>query len=302
MNKLFYIILIIIPLKLVAEEAVIYEKKIHVDSVDSLCVSDKAIVSASFDGSIKKTIDNKSKDIGKHKDWVRKVICTDSDIISASNDGMITIWNDLKKTHSVQAHSWWVTDIALSNDKIISVSLDETVKVWSYPGLKLLYSHKLYGSNKHYSVIINNSKAFIGSTHGSMFVLDMNSYKWLEHKRIAEYHSVLTSVEKSDKYVFFGTSDGFIIKVMASAPYNLFKEKISDYAIKALAQKQGILYVGDDNGVLRKISTGSLKPYSILNHYAEAVRTLAIDNNSIYAGYDKGYIRNFNISTELIGK
>ncbi|MCW8899367.1 MAG: hypothetical protein OQK95_01695, partial [Gammaproteobacteria bacterium] len=227
----------------------------------------------------------------------RKVICTDSNVISASNDGMINIWKDLKKIRSVRAHSWWVTDFDLSNNKLVSVSLDETVKVWSYPELKLLFSHKLYGSNKHYSVTINNGKAFIGSTHGLMSVLDISSFEWLESTTIAGYYGIPISAAKSDKYVFFGSSDGFIIKVMASAPYKIFKEKISNFALRAIAQEQGILYVGDDDGVLRKVSIDNLKKSYILNHSSNAIRALTVDNDSIYAGYDNGNIRIFSRTT-----
>ncbi|MCW8901394.1 MAG: hypothetical protein OQK95_12040, partial [Gammaproteobacteria bacterium] len=78
MNKYIYILVIIISSKLAVGEALIYEEGIHADSIDSLCVNGRAIVSASFDNAINKTIDNESKTIGKHNDWVRKVICTDS--------------------------------------------------------------------------------------------------------------------------------------------------------------------------------------------------------------------------------
>ena len=301
MNKYIYIILTIISLKLAAGEAIIYEKKIHIDSVDSLCVKGKKIYTASFDGTIKRTIDNESKIIGKHKDWVRKVICTDSNVITASNDGSIAIWNNFKKIRSVQAHSWWVTDIALSDDKLISVSLDETVKVWRYPELKLLYSHKIYGSNKHYSVVINNGKAFIGSTNGHMFVLDVNRFKWVKQKGITSSYSIPISSMKSGKYVFFGTSDGHIVRVMASSSYDILTKKISGFAIKAIAENEGVLYIGDDNGVLRKINMDNLKKADVINNFPEAIRTLAIDNNSIYAGYDNGYIRIFNKKVEILG-
>jgi len=287
---------------MVIGEEIIYEKKSHADSVDSLCVNGKNIVSASFDGSIKTTNNNETTIIGKHNDWVRKVICTDSNIISASNDGMITIWSDYKKIKSIQAHSWWITDIVLSGDKIVSVSLDETVKVWSYPELKLLYSHKLYGSNKHYSIAVNNGKAFIGSTHGLMSILDISSFEWIESKMIAGTYAILISATKSKKHIIFGSSDGFIIKVMASPPYNMLKEKISNFALKAVAQSEGILYVGDDNGVIRKISIDNIKEPYVLSRFPEAVRALTIDNDLIYAGYDNGHIRIFNKMAKISGK
>lgn len=302
MCKYIYIALIIIPLKLAASEAPIHEGKIHTDSVDSLCVKGEEIYSASFDRTIKRTVGSESKIIGKHNDWVRKIICAGSNVITASNDGSIAIWNNLKKIRSVQAHSWWVTDIALSDNKIVSVSLDETVKVWSYPELKLLYSHKIYGSNKHYSVAINNGKAFIGSTHGRMFVLDVNSFKWVKERGITSRYSIPISSVKSGKYIFFGTSDGHIVKVMTSPPYNtIYKKKISNFALKAIAENEGILYIGDDNGVLRKISMDKLKKVDVLNDFPEAIRTLAIDNSSIYAGYDNGYIRIFNKNQKILG-
>lgn len=294
MNKYIYITLIIIPLKLAAGEALLYEEKVHSDKVDSLCVNKGEVYSASFDRSITKTVNNESKIIGKHKDWIRKVICTGSNVITASNDGKITIWNDVEKIRSVQAHSWWVTDIALSTDKIVSVSLDETVKVWSYPELNLLYSHKIYGSNKHYSVIINNGKAFIGSTHGLMFIIDLNNFKLLKQKNIANYYSVLISSTKSDKYIFFGGSDGFITKVSASTPYKVLHEKISDFPLEAITQSDEYLYIGDSNGVLRKINMENLNELTIINHSSEAVSAIAISNDFLYAGYNDGYIRIFN--------
>ena len=297
MNKNIYFILIILPLNLLASETILSENKIHADNVDSLCLKNKAIISASFDGSIKKTISNKSEIIGRHKDWVRKLICADSNIISASNDGEIAIWKNSKKIRSVQAHTWWVTDIALSNDKIISVSLDESVKVWSYPELTLLYSHKIHGSNKHHSVIVNNAKAFIGSTKGILFVLDLNKLN-MPNKIWIDYPggSTLTSSAKSNKHVFFGTSNGFIAKIAAFPPYKLNKKKISDFAIKGLAQSKGILYAGDDNGVIRKLNISNFKT-EIVNNFPDAVRAITIDNGIIYSAFDNGYIRTFSVKT-----
>lgn len=297
MNKYIYI-LVIIPLISVADETIIYEEQVHTDSVDSLCIKDKAIISASFDRDIKKTVGNKSKVIGKHKDWVRKVICTDTNIITASNDGMISIWNDSKRIHSVRAHSWWVTDIDLYENKIISVSLDETVKVWSYPELKLLYTYKPFGSNKHYSVTINNGKAFIGSTNGYLFILDMNKIHLkkniVDRTIILERKAVLLSSTKSLEHVFIGTSNGFIVKVERSNPYRIITKQISDFALKAIAYSNGFLYIGDDNGVLRKVNSDDFEEYYEINKYPEAIRTLISENNYIYAGFDKGYIRIFN--------
>jgi len=303
MNKFICIILIIISLNSIAGEALIYEKKIHTDSVDSICVKGKVIYSASFDGTIKRTVDNISKLVGKHKDWVRKVICKDSNIITASNDGMITIWKDLKKVRSVKAHSWWVTDIALSNRKIVSVSLDEYVKVWSYPELKLLYSHKIVGSNKHYSVVINNGKAFVGSTRGYMHVLDLINFGTPLKINISGHEqNVLLSAVNSTNHIVFGASDGLIIKVSASPPYSRDKKKISDFSLKAIVEKEGVLYVGDEHGVLRKINMNNLKKSTVVNHFPEAIRALAINDDFIYAGYDNGYIRIFDNKTGISGK
>lgn len=295
MKKYIYIILSIISLNLGASETLIYEEKIHIDSVDSLCVASKEIISASFDGSIKETNKSESKIIGKHKDWVRKVICAGSNIISASNDGAISIWSNYKKLRSVQAHSWWVTDIALNDEKIVSVSLDETVKVWSYPELKLLYSHKIFGSNKHYSVAVNNGKAFIGSTHGLMYVLDLATFEWVNQRNIANHHSILLSVDKSEKYVYFGTSDGHIVKITTTSPYKVVtKKKISNFAVKSISYSQNNIFAGDDNGVIWRVNMTDNKKASILSKFPEAIHALTYDNNTIYAGYDNGYIRAFN--------
>ena len=190
----------------------------------------------------------------------------------------------------------------MSDNKIVSVSLDETVKVWSYPELKLLYSHKIYGPNKHYSVAINNGKAFIGSTHGIMYILDLNNFKWLKQKKIANHYSVLISLAKSDKYVFFGGSDGFITKVTASEPYKLFHKKISNFPLKSIVQKNGVLYIGDSDGVIRKINMENLKTTYVVSDFPGAVRALAIENNYIYAGYDNGYIRIFENRKSILNK
>lgn len=304
MIKYIYIFFCVLSSNIVAGEKIIYEKKIHSDSVDSLCLNGKEIITASFDHTIKRTINNESKFVGEHKDWVRKVICIDKNMISASNDGTISIWNGFKKIRSVQAHEWWITDIDFYDDKIVSVSLDETVKVWSYPKLKLLYSHKIYGSNKLHSVIINNRKAFIGSTNGRMYVLDMKKFNiigkiWVD--RLGR--SILTSSAKSLKYVFFGTSNGLIARITTSSPYKVvFKKKTSDFAVKAIALYQGDLYIGDDNGVLRKLNMKNLKNKQIVHDSSEAIRTITIDNNIIYAGYDNGYIRKFNLNTDISDK
>ena len=294
MNKYIFILFLIIPLKLTSGEALIYEKKLHADSIDSLCINDKEIISASFDGNINKTNNKETKIIGKHKDWVRKVICTGSNIISASNDGTISIWSDSKKIKSVRAHSWWVTDIALSGNKLVSVSLDETVKVWSYPELELLYSHKIYGSNKHYTVMVDSGRAFVGSTLGTMNVLDMKTYKWLREKqRLLSTYSISQSMTKSKEAIFFGSSDGFITKINSNSLRIKRQRRISSFSLKAVSYSQGYLYVGDSGGVLRKINPNNLKELYVISQYPEAVQAVAIDDNYIYAGYNKGYIRIF---------
>lgn len=294
MKKYIYIACIITS-NFTAGETLVFDKIIHNDSIASHCIKDKAIISGSFDGTIKETTDYSSKVVGKHKDWVRKVICIDGNIISVSNDGIISIWNDGKILNSVHAHSWWVTDIALHNNILVTVSLDETVKVWSYPHLKLLYSHKIYGSNKHYSVTINKGKAFIGSTRGLVFVLELKGFNKPYVRRVDQLAiSVLLSSTKSNKYVFFGTSDGFIIKVSASFPYKkIFKVKISDFSLKALTLYQDFLYVGDNNGDIRKINMKNPKKSYLVSHIHEAVRSLSVSDNYIYAGFDNGSFRIF---------
>lgn len=178
---------------------------------------------------------------------------------------------------------------------MVTVSLDETVKVWSYPHLKLLYSHKIYGSNKHYSVTINKGKAFIGSTRGLVFVLELKGFNKPYVRRVDQLAiSVLLSSTKSNKYVFFGTSDGFIIKVSASFPYKkIFKVKISDFSLKALTLYQDFLYVGDNNGDIRKINMKNPKKSYLVSHIHEAVRSLSVSDNYIYAGFDNGSFRIF---------
>lgn len=294
MNKYIYILAIILPLNLLAGEAITEGRKIHTDRVDSICLMSDKIISASFDGLIKSTIDKRSKIIGRHSDWVRKIICNGNYVISASNDGYISVWDGSNKVSSVKAHTWWVSDIALSNNKIVSVSLDETVKVWSYPALELLYSHKIYGSNKHYSVSVNNGKAFIGSTLGGVSILDISSFKWLmQNKRIMGRYSIPLSVAKSDKAVFFASSDGFITKMSTSPPYKSRRKKISKFPIKSLAYNQGVLYASDNNGSIFKIRTKNMD-FSILNHHVKSISAIAVKNTDIYAGYDNGFIQVFS--------
>ena len=299
MNKYSYILAIILPLNLLAGEAITDGRKIHTDRVDSICLMPDKIISASFDGLIKSTIENTSSIIGRHNDWVRKIICNGNYVISASNDGYISVWDGSNKISSVKAHSWWASDIALSGNKLVSVSLDETVKVWSYPALELLYSHKIYGSNKHYSVSVNDGKAFIGSTFGGISILDISSFKWLmQNKFITDYYSIPLSMIKSDKAVFFGSSDGFITKMSTSSPYKSRRKKISKFPIKSLAYNQGVLYASDNNGSLFKIKPKNIDDFSILNHHVKSISALAIKNNDIYAGYDNGFIRVFS-KTEI---
>lgn len=296
MNKYIYIACLIITSNLSASEILVFDKLIHDGSIASHCIKNDAIISGSFDGTIKETVGASTKVIGQHKDWVQKIICIDNKIISASNDGAITLWENDRKVKSIQAHSWWVTDIALTNNKLVSVSLDETIKVWSYPDLILLYSHKIYGSNKHYSLIINKGKAFVGSTRGLIFKLDLKSFNKPSGRIVdRSAKSVLLSSAKSKNHVFFGTSDGFIIKLSASYPYKkLFKIKLSDYSLKALAVNQGFLYAGDNNGDIRKVNIENPKKIHSVSNFKEAVRSLSVNNGHVYAGYDNGYFRILN--------
>lgn len=293
MNK-FILLLIILPLKLLASEVITEGREIHADRVDSICLMQGNIISASFDGLIKSSTDKASRVVGRHDDWVRKLICHGKHVISASNDGYISIWEGTNKISTVKAHSWWVSDIALSNNKIVSVSLDETVKVWSYPELELLYSHKISGSNKHYSIGVINDKAFISSTRGKVSILDISSYKWInKYKTITGRYSISLSVAKSDAAVFFGSSSGYITKISAFPPYKSKRKKISKFPIKSLAYYEGFLYASDSNGFLFKIKNKNIKSVLILNHSVKSISALAINDDFIYAGYDNGFVRKF---------
>lgn len=66
MKKYIYIACIITS-NFTAGETLVFDKIIHNDSIASHCIKDKAIISGSFDGTIKETTDYSSKVVGKHK-------------------------------------------------------------------------------------------------------------------------------------------------------------------------------------------------------------------------------------------
>jgi len=297
MSKFFYILLCIVSSKLTAGEGIIFDEKIHTDSVDSLCLKGEAIISGSFDGTIVETINTESNITGKHNDWVRKVLCIDSVIVSASNDGNIALWeNNDGKIKTIKAHNWWITDLVYTNRKLISVSLDENIKIWSYPDLKLIFGQKLFGSNKLFSVHVASDKIFIGATKGILFIMESDSKRLKTFRLQNEPESVIMSIISDQESLYFGSSKGIIYKMPLKNLKAYEKLKVSDSAIKALLYNNGILFSGSDDGYIRKIDVKSFRYISDVSYQDESVRSLMIDSNYLYAGYDDGYIRAYLVS------
>jgi len=296
MNLFIYPLLGFLSFSLYSEELIISEKKVHEDSIDSICIKKNSFVTASFDGYVKEHTKNKSIIVDKHNDWVRKVLCVNSNVVSVSNSGIISITNKLNKLNSVKAHSWWISDIAINEAKtiLVTVSLDEHVKVWKYPSLELLHKRKIYGSNKHHSVTIHSGKAFVGSTNGVLYIKPLLS-KALYQRRISGSKETLLSAVSSPNYIFLGGSDGNVFKISVDTYKVIAKLKVSDFAIKALYWYSGYLYIGSDDGSLRRLSGRSMRNISVISQFNEVIRSIAIDKNLLYVGFDKGIVRTLKI-------
>lgn len=309
MNLFIYPLLGFLSFPLYSEELIIYEKNVHEDSIDSICIKKNSFVTASFDGYVKEHNEKKSIVVDKHDDWVRKVLCVNSNVVSVSNSGIISITNKLNKLNSVKAHSWWISDIAINEDKtiLVTVSLDEYVKIWKYPSLELIRERKIYGSNKHHSVTIHSGKAFIGSTSGMVFIEPLSNKALHQRKQFRIFLRIkdarisprigetLLSAVSSPNYVFFGDSNGSIYKISVDTYKVIKKLKVSDFAIKAIQWHSGDLYIGSDDGYLRRLSAKTMNNISIVSKFNEAIRTIAIDKNLLYAGFDKGIVRMLKI-------
>lgn len=294
-NITLYMALIALSFSVYSKDRIIYEKTLHDDSVDSICLKNNSFVTSSFDGFVKEHSKTKSSIVYKHNDWSRKILCVKDVIISSSNTGVISISEKTKKNITVLAHDWWVSDMVFDtlSNKLVTISLDETIKVWSYPSLKLLHESKIYGSHKHHSVALSYGKAFIGSTNGwvfSLYSMHGNKYPWTQFQ-IAPSHVTLLSATSSPDSVFFGGSDGYVYQIDVDKFKLISKIKVSDSAIKAIYWHSNKLYIGSDDGRLVSISVNPMRDLSVLDTFNEAIRTIAINDNRIYMGFDKGVVR-----------
>lgn len=267
-----------------------WEKTIDSDSIDALCHTETYLYSGSFDGHIKRISKGAVEEIGAHGDWVRALLCVDDNLISASNDEYIIIWNDGHIVNKIHAHDWWITDIAFYRNTIISVSLDETVKIWGYPDLKLLYQHKIYGSCKHQCVAIGRNKAFIGSTRG-VSVLNLKTRQWIYQNKAFDKENVFLSAVAFNNDVYMGDNQGIIYRFDASTANLTATKQVSDMAIKALACRSGVLFAGDDGGAIRSLDVEFQKKVTLLIHFPEPVRAIVTRGNTLFIGCDGGILR-----------
>ena len=273
---------------------IVFERVVHSDSIDALCATEDDLISASFDGHIKRITADSVEEVGAHGDWVRGLCCLNDDIVSASNDGHIAIWKGAALSNQVLAHDWWITDIAYHDHTIISVSLDETVKIWSYPQLKLIYQHKIPGSSKHMTVAICQNKAFIGSTW-SISVLDLSTLEWIYQNKAFDGFNVFLASTSSDHTVYFGDSSGKIFLFDASTCKLVSSLNVSRTAIKALAYHQGELFIGDDDGNIMALDADSPAHAVVLARHPQAVRVILVRDDTVYAGYDGGILRGIRL-------
>lgn len=270
------------------------ELSLHEDSIDALCGAGNYIYTASFDGTIKKTDFKEVEIVGRHEDWVRSILCIGDTLVSSSNDGRIIVWEGSSILREVDAHNWWITKLAFYNDKIISVSLDETVKIWSYPELGLLYEHKIPGSNKHHTLAISNSKAFIGST-GSVSVLDLEKYRWIVVNRSFQNYNAILSATASDQFVYLADSAGNIYQMNPGNVKSRTVLSLEKYAIKAIALHDGALFVGNDNGRIYRVELPEFNRPVLVSEQKQPVRAILIRGRVLYAAYDEGLLRSIDI-------
>jgi len=295
---IFFLFMLILLPAIGADAAnTISERVVHSDSIDALCSTDKYIFTASFDGHIKKCTRDSIEEIGAHRDWVRSLLCINDNVISASNDGRIIIWNGTSISNQVSAHDWWITDIAFHKDTIVSVSLDETVKIWRYPDLELVYQHKIYGSYKHHTVTVCQNKAFIGSTW-VISVLDLATRKWIFQNKGFDNFNVFLASTASDNTVYLGDNTGKVYRFDAFSSKLVSSAHVSNAAIKALAYHQGTLFVGDDEGNLKTIDAESLANTVVLASFPQAVRAILVRDDTVFAGCDGGILRAIRIDED----
>lgn len=290
----FLLVLVLQPVFSVKAASTISERVIHSDSIDALCSTNKFVYTGSFDGHIKRTTMDSVEEIGSHRDWVRSLMCINNDIISASNDGRIIIWNDSSISNQVLAHNWWITDMAFYKNTIISVSLDETVKIWRYPDLEQVYEHKIYGSNKHHTVTVCQNRLFIGSTW-SISVLDLTTRRWIFQNKSFDRYNVFLSSTSSKNAVYFGDNNGKVYRFDASRSKLTSTSQVSNAAIKAICYHQGTLLVGDDNGNIKTMDANSLVNSKILASYPQPVRAILVRDDTVFAGFDGGVLRAIRI-------
>jgi len=290
-----FILLFLYEILPAAAGTLLHEIKVHDDSIDAICIKDGYVYTGSFDGTIKRTDFTTVEPVGRHRDWVRALLCVDDNIISASNDGRIIIWHDNTIVNQVDAHKWWVTDIAYSNGKIVSVSLDETVKIWSYPDLKLLHQYKIPGSYKHHSVTISDDIAYIGSTT-SISLISLKNDKWgirtINFATFDTYYSGTTSRD----YIYFSDSAGNIHQCDASLRKMHNVKSIGNYAIKTLQQHSDTLYAATDSGQIHKIAIPEFKQAELFDEHPQAIRTIRVTDNALIAAYNDGFLRAFSLS------
>ena len=290
-NCLIVVLALLPSMSALADTAgVLSERSIHSDSIDALCTTGDSVVSASFDGTIKRVSSGTIENVGAHRDWVRGLLCIDDAIVSASNDGRIVIWKGASVVNQIDAHDWWITDIAFHDNRIISVSLDESVKIWSFPALEPVYQHKIYGSFKHMTVAVCQNRVFVGSTFG-ISVLNLSTFKWIYQNKAFDKYNVFLSSAASADVVYFGDDNGKVFRFNASTADLISSATVSRTAIKALAYHEKKLFVGDDDGIVQIVDAESLKSDKVMTHHTQSVRVLRVWGNRLYAGYDGGILR-----------
>ena len=241
---------------------------------------------------------NKLLSLSGHKDSIEAIILgyEDHQIISASKDKTINIWNTLTKAkQTLKIHTLPLISIAISNDKKIVASCDEeTILVWmsdTYEIISKIQSNSGFLKTLAISPIKNNRVwVFSGSADGRLrsWPIDNGKVFWSKEPVHCSFIRCVR-ITPDSKHVITGSKDGTLkiwnistkthvntVKVSSKMVFyvEILKEEEKMVKMVALADEQIMIYdIRDLNNIKEP------KVYAYKEH---TPRTLALNHDGRY--------------------
>lgn len=245
-----------------------------------------------------------------HEDWVNCISVNKlNEVISASGDGTIRVWNNNKLHKTLRGHSSWVRMIkCLDNNGILSSSDDGTVRYWDIKtGDYQELIHDNHAAFKCFDINPAQNLIVAGSNSGKIYVwsIEMDENKMPAFTLISEFlvnqnvsiNSISFSFDGS--YFASGDSDG-TIKIWnctSLASGTLTIKEARSFENRTSIQCMQMIQTTNHNYIIAGLKNGNIIRVEAITgtkdlsgFKAESVRSISVKDNLVYISMGKSTV------------